>query len=399
MPDNFYIYKFAEFELVEKEEKLFRNLEEIHLTETEFKILLLLLQHGNESVSRMDIFEEVWGMDSDAGENNISVHIYSLRKKLGGDLERYIKTEKKKKGFSFVEPVEKYKRNKNYSVTGIFTEDNSSTENETFQSDEDTLKTARKEVKAEPFGRQQSFAALIGSIAAATLFYLGFSFYYCFAECFEQNTFIALASAFYAILVCIGVFLECAYEFDRYGWRALKMMPFIFLTAAGGIFAALSVAQYRLNQNKVYAIAEGCFVLLCGSGIYCFLAFFLLPSKQITAAKFSTQSAFGAFCKNTFIYFFPVYSIFGIAVFSLIYGGSKTFQHTGVIVGLFILFLTFVVISHFGTTHLLQNLRTPKEGIKYQYYGLFSNLIWFRQIFLFGPALLSLLYYLGLIVK
>lgn len=58
--------------------------EEIPLTKKEFQILTLLLQNKNAVVTREDLQKVVWSeKDKDMPSNTVTVHIQSLRKKLG----------------------------------------------------------------------------------------------------------------------------------------------------------------------------------------------------------------------------------------------------------------------------------------------------------------------------
>ena len=56
--------------------------EPIHLTTREIDLLQLLYQHQGKPVSRNDILDEVWGMDSEAGPRTVDTHIALLRKKI-----------------------------------------------------------------------------------------------------------------------------------------------------------------------------------------------------------------------------------------------------------------------------------------------------------------------------
>ena len=48
----------------------------------EFDILRLLMQHSRSVVPKEDIISRVWGLESDAEDNNVEVYISFLRKKL-----------------------------------------------------------------------------------------------------------------------------------------------------------------------------------------------------------------------------------------------------------------------------------------------------------------------------
>jgi two-component system OmpR family response regulator len=58
-----------------------RNGELLTLLPTEYKLLEFLMRNTGQILSRMMIFEEVWGYHFDPGTNLIDVHIGRLRKK------------------------------------------------------------------------------------------------------------------------------------------------------------------------------------------------------------------------------------------------------------------------------------------------------------------------------
>jgi len=58
---------------------------EIHLTAREFDLLAFLASHPDRVLSRSDIFERVWGMDSEGDLATVTVHIGKLRDKLEAD--------------------------------------------------------------------------------------------------------------------------------------------------------------------------------------------------------------------------------------------------------------------------------------------------------------------------
>ncbi|MED5020826.1 response regulator transcription factor [Paenibacillus chibensis] len=64
----------------------------IELTPKEFDILYLLARHPKKVFSAENIFEQVWGEDYFEGGNTVMVHIRTLRKKLGEDKNKFIKT-------------------------------------------------------------------------------------------------------------------------------------------------------------------------------------------------------------------------------------------------------------------------------------------------------------------
>lgn len=65
---------------------------EIELTPKEFDILFLLAQYPKKVFSSENIFVNVWGESYMDSANTVMVHIRTLRKKLGEDKNKWIKT-------------------------------------------------------------------------------------------------------------------------------------------------------------------------------------------------------------------------------------------------------------------------------------------------------------------
>jgi two-component system phosphate regulon response regulator PhoB len=57
--------------------------EEVHLSATEIRLVLYLLQHLGHVRSREDLLEDVWGYNREASTRTIDTHIKRLREKLG----------------------------------------------------------------------------------------------------------------------------------------------------------------------------------------------------------------------------------------------------------------------------------------------------------------------------
>ena len=58
---------------------------DVHLTAREFELLVYLMRHPNQVLSREQILNAVWGYDYDPGTNVLSVYINYLRRKLTVD--------------------------------------------------------------------------------------------------------------------------------------------------------------------------------------------------------------------------------------------------------------------------------------------------------------------------
>ena len=67
---------------------------EVHLTRTEFLILVVLASRPGRVVPEAEIVREVWGPNWFGDDNNVKVHVSKLRAKLGesGSVSRYIST-------------------------------------------------------------------------------------------------------------------------------------------------------------------------------------------------------------------------------------------------------------------------------------------------------------------
>lgn len=62
-----------------------RNGKKIDLTQKEFTLLVFFLRNKGKVLSRIDIAENVWGINFDTGTNIIDVYVNFLRKKIDKD--------------------------------------------------------------------------------------------------------------------------------------------------------------------------------------------------------------------------------------------------------------------------------------------------------------------------
>lgn len=60
---------------------VFRNGEELSLPPKEFQLLYKLLSYPDRIFTRLQIMDEIWGMDSESGDKTVNVHINRLRKR------------------------------------------------------------------------------------------------------------------------------------------------------------------------------------------------------------------------------------------------------------------------------------------------------------------------------
>lgn len=79
------IYAIQDLVLDDSAKTVIRNGEQISLTSTEYKLLLMFLKNKNRVLSRMDILEKVWDVNFDMGTNVVDVYVNYLRKKIDKD--------------------------------------------------------------------------------------------------------------------------------------------------------------------------------------------------------------------------------------------------------------------------------------------------------------------------
>uniref|UniRef100_A0A7C3WJ07 Response regulator n=1 Tax=Fundidesulfovibrio putealis TaxID=270496 RepID=A0A7C3WJ07_9BACT len=62
--------------------------EEVHLTPTEFKMLVFLARHAGKVVTHGQLLREVWGRHSQGQEHYVRIHVHKLRQKIEKDPAR-----------------------------------------------------------------------------------------------------------------------------------------------------------------------------------------------------------------------------------------------------------------------------------------------------------------------
>src|ERR1700728_947420 len=100
------LYEFGHFRVDVRRELLFRSGEPVALTTKTFLILTVLIRNGSEIVTKDDLMKTLWP-DPFVGEDNLSSHIFMLRKALGESAQdpRYIVTVPGK-GYRLAESVQ-----------------------------------------------------------------------------------------------------------------------------------------------------------------------------------------------------------------------------------------------------------------------------------------------------
>ena len=88
------VLSFPGLEIRQNQRRVFQGGEEINLTRLEYSTLVLLASTPGIVLTKTQIFEAVWNMDSDSCHSSVANVIYNLRKKIEPDSKNptYIKT-------------------------------------------------------------------------------------------------------------------------------------------------------------------------------------------------------------------------------------------------------------------------------------------------------------------
>src|SRR5215204_4103925 len=94
-------YEFGEFRLDADERLLLRGDAIVEVTPKAFEILLLLVRNAGRTVTKEEIFQQVWP-NSYVEETNLSHHVFHLRKTLRESESRKFIETVPKRGYRFV---------------------------------------------------------------------------------------------------------------------------------------------------------------------------------------------------------------------------------------------------------------------------------------------------------
>ncbi|MDE6602775.1 MAG: response regulator transcription factor [Lachnospiraceae bacterium] len=88
------VLSFPGLEIRQNQHRVFMDGEEINLTRLEYSTLVFLASNPGIVLTRTQIFEAVWDMDSDSCHSSVVNVIYNLRRKIEPDSKNptYIKT-------------------------------------------------------------------------------------------------------------------------------------------------------------------------------------------------------------------------------------------------------------------------------------------------------------------
>ncbi len=403
MSKDYNIYKFEDFELDEEESKLFKSQVKIDLEPKQIQTLLLLVKKAGLVVTKDEFFSEVW-KETSVEETSLTKCISEIRKKIDKPFNKNFIETIPGKGYKFLATVEEVAKSrqtlvKKGTTTEELPEDVELPKFEDHYIPDSQFFLNNSETASLEFGFRNTNLAILGMVISVIFFFFGLYQKACKNECYEQNIFIFLATVFYGLLTGVCLILESAYQFDKYRRKVGEMIPSIILVNAGAMFASLTYASNLLPENTGLAIAAGILFLTVAALICCILSSFVLPNEPITEARFSTQSAFAAFCKNIVIYYLPLYILFGLIIFCLVYGSISVAKDITIPIVLTVIWIIFFGFSYISTNYLSDNLLTKEDGEQYKHHGLFSLLLKLRMIFSFIAVLSAIFWYFFIVLN
>lgn len=81
-------FEFGQLKIDLVRREVFRGVEQLHLTPTEYKLLVLLAQNAGKVLTHRQILKDVWGPAHTAHTHYVRVHMAELRKKVEVDPSR-----------------------------------------------------------------------------------------------------------------------------------------------------------------------------------------------------------------------------------------------------------------------------------------------------------------------
>ena len=86
--DRFEEYRFGDVRIRPRVRQVFKAGQEIRLTRKEFDLLVFLVAHRGEVITRERLLDEVWGYEQFPTTRTVDTHILRLRKKFEADPDR-----------------------------------------------------------------------------------------------------------------------------------------------------------------------------------------------------------------------------------------------------------------------------------------------------------------------
>jgi len=123
---------------------------------------------------------------------------------------------------------------------------------------------------------------------------------------------VGVAAVIFACIVALSVFMEIAYQYDRFAAFAWTAAPVVFLWMAAAGIGALATDWRLTRAGRASGLAASIGVLVSAAALQYMVLRPFLPIFPITEATFQTWTAQAAFLKDT------VYTVAFTALFTLV---------------------------------------------------------------------------------
>lgn len=224
-----------------------------------------------------------------------------------------------------------------------------------------------------------------------------------------HSGYVMAASAGYAVLCVLGLCAEVAYQFDRYVYDVLRVVPVLLLTVFAASVTAFALAWWRTRNGKTDALAWSILSILLGVGLGFGAGAAVLPATPIVQASFQTFTAQAGYLKSllqtlplsVFMMLMPFQFIVTLQrelkagryqiTRDLLGGAAEAIPPRGSVFvrvrTLVALVAILVCVGLYMLSHLLENLQPAR------YANLFTLIAQFRAVVYFTLAVVSLVWY------
>ncbi|MGI8639820.1 MAG: winged helix-turn-helix domain-containing protein [Pyrinomonadaceae bacterium] len=332
--------------------------QKINLTPTHCRFLLALLEKAQTTVTFEDLRQTVWANQIKTDE--------SLKRLIQTTKGDFVKSLKQLKiNTDFIESV----AGAGYRLNAQVTIDGGSADTQNFAAQEN-FSTIENKFVEKPVLPSKIKKSIFG----------------------KHAVYVLVGSLLYGLLFWIALMLEVAYQFDRFGTKAVWLGLPLVLWIGGTSFFGLIRTENLIRQDKRNSLFVGLLFFIGGAVLACLAMSFFLPNEPITVAHFQSQPAFAAFVKNSLMYFLPLGVVFILIPFHFVCARESRISTTFSAINpsfahLFGLWLVAVMYAIFSTFYLLDNL------LPAQFHGLFVLLAFLRFFVYFGLGLACLLWY------
>ena len=375
--ENDHVFEFGPFVLDPLAQTLSRDGQEIALAPKAFAVLLVLVRNAGRTVTKDEIFREVWP-DVVVEDQNITLNIHLLRRALeeGTDNRRYIVTVARR-GYRFAAPVAKEDR---VAVSPAIDEPSLTAESEDGNSS-----------VAYSFGRNiLSLTSLKSALA-------------------EDGSFLVISCTLYALLHALALFVEVAFQFNSYAASVIRAAPFVFAWVWTTSLAGLIACRVLTSTGRAYSLPLSISIFVASEVILYLSTGSILPNAPITQSVHHAYPAHGAYLKSI-CYFFPLAVIFLVMPYHFVIaartqirlGSAGQIRNllTGEKLGtapegtvflrlawLGVMLTVAAVASVVATTYLVDNL------IQTEYTSMFTQLVQWRLVVYFSLGAICLMWY------